>query len=417
MDVKCKDFIIAKILAESGIVIAPVHTVGVISYVEKIIKSRNITAEEYCRELDTNENLLTDLINHATTNETYFFREEKQFDYLKNELFPKFKNKKLVIWSAACSTGEEPLSLLALALNFNINVEIYASDIDDNVLQFFKKGSYSKYSFRNDGKNYHRYIENLGKFNEERTLFTFYPEVIKKIKIFKYNLTDFNNFPFDTKFDIIFMRNVFIYFDYNTRQKITERVVKELNEGGHLFYSINEIGNINRKIVPDSMLKINYKQIYFYVKKDSKIITDTNIADNNNPCTPLNVFKLINEFIEKKEYEKAFEIADKFNPGYKDSFYSSFFKAYVLMKKKDFVNADKYFTTSEFMKSEFWPSYYFHGNLLETCNMPVKAKTCYRKCLEKMKRYMENESCEYDFLLKDVSSSFVYSYCAKAVKE
>ena len=416
MEEKFRDFIIAKILAESGIVIAPVHTIGVISYVEKVIQKRGITASQYCSELQNNQDTLTDLINHATTNETYFFREEKQFDYLKNELFPKFKNKKLVIWSAACSTGEEPLSLLALALSFNINVEIYASDIDDNVLNFFKKGVYSKYSFRRDGEAYHPLIEKLGEFNEDKSLFTIKREYLSKIHIFKYNLTDPCRPPLDTTFDIVFMRNVFIYFDYATRKKITEGVVRDMNEGGHLFYSINEIGNINRNIVPDIMKKVNYRQIYFYVKEAIRnSIKIKNDSENNVSCNcPMQIFKKITFALDSGDVDTALSIATTFKPSYTDSVYSSFFKAYVLMKTGQTLEANKYFTTAEFMKEDFWPAYYYHGMLLEHNNDKEKAIKCFAKCKDKIKAYIDSNSNKYDFLLKDVKS--IYTYCVNASK-
>lgn len=415
MDEKYKRFIISKISEKSGIVVAPVHSTAIILYVEKQLEKMNLTIEEYCLRLDSDQLLLNSLLNQATTNETYFFREAKQFDYLRDVLFPKYRNKKLVIWSAACSSGEEPLSLLALAMHFNIDVKIYASDIDDNVLDFFKKGCYSKYSFRSDGSKYHEYLKYLGSPDKEKTHFTFKQDVLNKIKIFKYNLTDFSNFPIAEKIDIIFMRNVFIYFDTDTRKQITKNVTNQLNENGHLFYSINEIGSINEKIVPDYMVKQNYNQIYFYMKKQGKM-PDIAITSKNISIKPSDVFNNMRLAIFRKDFSGAMKIAEEYKPSFSESYYSSFFKGYIYLCQKDYSSAEKYFITSEFMKNNFWPVYYFHGVLLEEVSSKEKSLYCFKKCLEQMKSYIDRPNGEYDFLFNEVSPSYIYSYCSKITK-
>lgn len=437
MEEKYKKLIISKILEESGIVIAPIHSLAIISYVEKQLCKLNMSIDEYCVKLNSDKDLLNDLVNQATTNETYFFREAKQFDYLKDVVFPQYGNRRLVIWSAACSTGEEPLSLLALAMHFNINAQIYASDIDDTVLEFFKHGRYSKYSFRNDGQKYHEYLKCLGSPDRDGSHFIFNQDILQKIKIFKYNLTDFSNFPISEKIDIIFMRNVFIYFDINTRKLITKNVTSHLNDGGHLFYSINEIGSINSSIVPDFMVKKNYNQIYFFIKKSKSATKQQTWSQyneqnkkNSSVCDgaavpshtdtiyirPSDVYNNMNRAIMRKDYDGAFKIANEYKPAFSDSYYSSFFKGYVCMSKKDYSNAEKYFITSEFMKSNFWPVYYFHGVLLEEVSSKEKAAYCFKKCLEQMKIYIENPTKEFEFLLKDFTPSFIYSYCSRFIK-
>ena len=413
-----KSFILKKISLESGIVIAPIHSIGLFSYVEKLIKKLNISIDNYCYQLNNNKDVLNDLINKATTNETYFFREEKQFEYLENVLFPKYRNKTIVIWSAACSTGEEPLSLLALALHCHVNAELYASDIDDNVLEFFEKGEYSKYSFRSDGKKFHKYLEEIGNFNENKSKFIIKKEILNKIKIFKHNLTNSTKNPVGKKINLIFIRNVFIYFDLDTRAKITEDVSKMLSDNGFLFYSINEIGNINKNVIPNCLEKENYEKVYFYVKKSSnKNNTEDNSSAESNFPSPCDIFKKINNLIINKDYKTAFTIASDYKPAFSDSYYSSFFKGYVLMQEKKYSDAEKYFSTSEFMKSEFWPVYYFHGMLLEKMSDKGKAKKCFKKCVEKMQDRVNIQDGEYGFLLNNTSPSFIYSYCSKNAEE
>ena len=117
-------------------------------------------AEQYKNDAihKKNKKILHEIVNFITVNETYFFREEKQFDFLHNVVFPKYMGKKMNIWSAACSTGEEPLSLLTHSRSCNIESNVFATDIDQIVLQKFQRGQYTNNSFRKDGAKYHHLL-------------------------------------------------------------------------------------------------------------------------------------------------------------------------------------------------------------------------------------------------------------------
>lgn len=93
------DFLNSKILEYSGINIADSQKAPLLAHVEKKAASKNISALSYCQQLEPRSSDFDEIINFVTVNETYFFREELQFDFLKNEVFPKYMGRNLTIWS------------------------------------------------------------------------------------------------------------------------------------------------------------------------------------------------------------------------------------------------------------------------------------------------------------------------------
>lgn len=187
----------------------------------------------------------THLINAITTNLTFFFREIHHFEFLQQELFPALlkKNadsKKIRIWSAGCSTGEEPYSLAIVAkesIPAGWDVRIDATDLDTNVLQTGSQGMYS--------------VESLKGVSDERVKKWFLRgsganEGLVKVKselqgIIKFQqLNLMNDWPWQESFDLIFCRNVVIYFDKPTQQKLFSRYHQSLKSDGHLFIGHSE---------------------------------------------------------------------------------------------------------------------------------------------------------------------------------
>ena len=148
-----------KILSHTGIIVNSIQYDLIKDFVEKKASAANCTSQEFAENLTTFSEDFDEIIKLITINETYFFREEKQFNFLLQEVFPKFKEKTLSVWCAACSTGEEPYSILSLALENNIKINIFASDIDSQAISTLKQGVYTTNSFRNDGQKFHDSIK------------------------------------------------------------------------------------------------------------------------------------------------------------------------------------------------------------------------------------------------------------------
>ena len=267
------DSFISILTTLTGIVPRASHRDGIKFFIEKKIAENNYEIDEYRRLLFTNKDLMSEFINECTVNETYFFREEKQFALLKNKIFPQWscnsKDKGIRIWSAACSYGEEAYSLAVMALLSGLKPEVTASDINSEVLEHCKSGVFLSTSLRSvDGLSY----QNLVVPYQRKDRKIAFPEDIKKnIKTMQLNLAELdspaNELLLPKNQNIIFIRNVFIYFTIDLRKKILKTIAdKCLAEDGYLFVSMNEIAQLDSSIVPKSLEKISDGSVYYFHK-------------------------------------------------------------------------------------------------------------------------------------------------------
>ncbi len=205
--------------------------------------------DQYCdllRQAGNDET--TEFVNAITTNLTSFFRENHHFEYLVDTVFPELVKKnsgsrRVRIWSAGCSTGEEPYSI-AICLKEHMpvsswDIKLLATDLDTNVVAHGKRGIYhqdriesmessrvKKWFLRDNGGSEVRVKENI------QELVTFKP------------LNLLNPWPMKGPFDVIFCRNVVIYFDKDTQKTLFNRYADLLAPGGYLFIGHSE--NLNK---------------------------------------------------------------------------------------------------------------------------------------------------------------------------
>jgi chemotaxis protein methyltransferase CheR len=189
---------------------------------------------------------MSDLMDILTTNETYFFREAFQLKALTEEILPELKavkerkgEKNLRILSAGCSTGEEPYTIAMLILALGCfqgwRVEIIGTDISHRVLQHSRKAVYGKSSFRATEEPY---IQRF--FQEQDNGYKVNDEVRELVTISHLNLFDQNRLALLGKMDVIFCRNVIIYFDQAAKKKIIESFYRMLHDGGYLLLGHSE---------------------------------------------------------------------------------------------------------------------------------------------------------------------------------
>lgn len=196
----------------------------------------------------TGEAVIT-LLNKITTNHTYFLREERHFSYFKDILLPYWESrlgqeKDLRIWSAGCSSGEEPYTLAMLIADYfgmekNLwDAKILATDISSKALDKARAGIYSKESLINlplGWKNNYFLSLNRDSYQIE--------EKIRNEVIFRrFNLMN-GEFPFKKKLHVIFCRNVMIYFDADTKRRLVEKFYQFTEWGGYLFIGHSELLN------------------------------------------------------------------------------------------------------------------------------------------------------------------------------
>jgi chemotaxis protein methyltransferase CheR len=192
------------------------------------------------------------LINKLTTNHTYFMRESNHFDYVRDTVLPylsgSVKDHDLRIWSAGCSTGEEPYTLEMIAQDFfssNLmpwDTQILATDISNRALEIARHGIYTEDAIGEVPSMWKlNYFEKVNGSDGNYRI----KEKIKSNVIFR----EFNlmrpEFPFHKKFHIIFCRNVMIYFDQPTKDALINRFYENTEPGGYLFIGHSE--SVNRE--------------------------------------------------------------------------------------------------------------------------------------------------------------------------
>ncbi|MGR9115546.1 MAG: CheR family methyltransferase [Gammaproteobacteria bacterium] len=183
--------------------------------------------------------LKADVIEAMTTNETFWFRDDGQFSELKETLLPEFLAKKrgVRIWSAACSSGQEPytISMCVEDAGNNHHVKIIGTDISENVLNQARLAVYS-------GSSLARGIDTATRnrfFHSVEQGYRLNPEITGRVRFQQFNLLK----PFMVlgRFDVIFCRNVLIYFSDEIKRDILNRMAQILEPGGVLFLSSTEV--------------------------------------------------------------------------------------------------------------------------------------------------------------------------------
>ena len=188
---------------------------------------------------------LQHLTNLMTVNETYFFREEYQFKCLVNSILPEITARKtdrspLRIWVIPSSSGEEPYSIAIYLLEYwagikNWDVEIISSDIDTKILNHARKGLYSKRSVMElPQKLLLRY------FNRTEAGYQIIDDLLQAVEFTRVNLSELADTRAYRNFDVIFCRNLLIYFDDVSRKKAAETFYDALNPGGYICLGHSE---------------------------------------------------------------------------------------------------------------------------------------------------------------------------------
>jgi chemotaxis protein methyltransferase CheR len=230
-----------------------------------------------CLDWLVRENLtaqqLRALATHLTVGETYFFRNPALFYLLEHEVLPtliqnrRISDKRLVIWSAGCATGEEPYSIAILLTKLipdlaDWNIHIQASDINHRFLTKARAGSYTEWSMRACPPQLR------GTFFKHRpdSIYDIRPSLKSLVQFDEFNLVDIDSYPAvltHGPIDIILCCNVFIYFSEAMSQSITARMHQYLSPDGYLFVGPNEFS----AVAPQLFKRINYEGGTFFKKQ------------------------------------------------------------------------------------------------------------------------------------------------------
>jgi len=219
---------------ESGVVLNEKKYSLLVARLAKRMRMMKLSSvSDYIDLISSDPDEFNQFIDATTTNHTFFFRENKHCEYILKTLD---RDKPLKIWSAASSSGEEAFSLAVQLLAHSFSFNIFASDVSDSMLNLGRRAIYSNDKVRNVPLSLlHKYFQK-GK-DKWKDHVKVKPAVQKLVAFEKFNLL--SGTPTDT-FDIIFCRNVMIYFDTQTRQKVVTRLCKSLKPGGYFFVGLSE---------------------------------------------------------------------------------------------------------------------------------------------------------------------------------
>ena len=226
---------------ESGIDLGSDKKDLMINRVNPILKERDIELSDFLMSLKSGDKEATHVfVNSLTTNKTFFFREPKQFNHIREVCKQRPSYHVFYVWSAACSTGQEAytLSMCLKEACFPKGQEfrILATDIDSNVLKKAESGIYEKYEL--DGLSDDQ-IKNNFLVSNSGDKYKVNPGLQDHVKFRQLNLID-DKAQIPVKFDFIFLRNVLIYFNEETQQQIMDRLYEKLNPGGILYLGASE---------------------------------------------------------------------------------------------------------------------------------------------------------------------------------
>lgn len=239
------------IYKESGIKMPPVKKVMLQSRLQKRLRELNLSSfKEYIDYVFSKEGLNNEIIHMldvVSTNKTDFFREPVHFDFLTQTALPELmqgsRNRMLKVWSAGCSSGEEPYTIAIVMADFaeknpGFDYSIIGTDISTQILQkavdaVYKEDRVSIIPLETKRKYFLKSKERLNPTVKVG------PNLRKKVRFGRLNFMD-NYYDIPETFDIVFCRNVLIYFDRETQEKVIQKLCDKLRPDGYFFLGHSE---------------------------------------------------------------------------------------------------------------------------------------------------------------------------------
>ncbi len=217
------------------------------SKVAKRMRLTQKSGKDYLEYLKSNESEIIEFIDTVTTNHSYFFRENKGIEYIIDQLdqHPEKKRKEFKIWCAACSTGDEPYTVAVQLKNLGLSFSILATDISHSVLNIASRGIYKEDKTQKVPLSVlHRFFQKgSGRYKDHIKV---KKNIRQHITFKKFNLIS-DEIP-NMKFDAVLCRNVMIYFDDKTSERVVSKLYQALSPNGYFA-----IGNA------ESLMNMNHK--------------------------------------------------------------------------------------------------------------------------------------------------------------
>ncbi len=397
--------------------------------------------EQYFLKLQHNQAEFDHFTEMLTIGETFFFRNEPQFEaiqqYVLPELIEKNKNsKEIKIWCAGCATGEEPYTLAILlkeiGLEKDFKISILATDINRYFLERAKKGIYSPRSVEHVPP---ALLEKY--FKAQHKMFALSPEIKDSVEFVRHNLVSepFTH-PGMIECDVIFCRNVTIYFNLATTKRIIQQYADALKEKGFLFIGHAEtLWNISEAFHPIEFprtfiyqkgpitekkphqffpyhlpnLEIKSPSLEHYSLENATTAlssitlpsaassTTPNTSSEPSPTKKLNtedILKKAVEMADQGKWDESIEILQQILQQDNLNTSAYFLLSIVLIKKGDYPAAIAGLRKLLYADSHLAMGYFQLGNLYRLTMQPRLAKKEYKNCLKLLEKIPENESIE-----------------------
>ena len=240
------DHLASTLKTRSGLILGADKTYLIESRLSPVARREgfsNVAALLTALRAKRDEKLMTAVTDAMTTNETFFFRDKTPFDQFKSDVLPALAkarlNGEIKVWCAACSTGQEPYSLAMLMDELRIQyprvtLDILATDISDRCLEKAQSGLYTQFEVQR-GLPITMMVKHFEKVDE---MWRISPKMRASVRYKKMNLLD--DLRLIGRQDVIYCRNVLIYFDLETKKKVLEQMATLLADDGYLFLGAAE---------------------------------------------------------------------------------------------------------------------------------------------------------------------------------
>lgn len=244
--------IAAYIEGEIGIKMPSTKKIMVQARLKKRLRELNMASfDDYLKYVFSNEGMSSEIIHVfdvISTNKTDFYREPAHFTYLSETVLPQFAkentNKTLKVWSAACSSGEEPYTIGICVSEFlegkpQFDFDVHGTDISTQIIKMAVNGVYTENRVKPAVPDYliRKYF--MRSRDITKKTYRIVPELRKKMNFSRLNFMD-ETYSLPGKYDVIFCRNVLIYFDRATQEKVVEKITRYLKPGGYFFHGHSE---------------------------------------------------------------------------------------------------------------------------------------------------------------------------------
>lgn len=248
---------------EAGIHLGPNKKALLVGRLSRRLRELGGTSfSDYLRQVEMDAAERVRLLDAICTHETRFFREARHFDFLEQEVLPRWRargstdlgGRQVRVWSAGCSTGEEAFSL-AMVLRFHLpveegwDIEILATDLSTRILERARETLWPVEKAREIPSHYLKAFMLRGTGSQEGKMKAG-PELRRLVRFQRLNLND-ERYPVLGRFDLIFCRNVFIYFDVASKSRALARLLDHLSPQGYFFVGHAEsVGSLTQRVRP-----------------------------------------------------------------------------------------------------------------------------------------------------------------------